>query len=240
MEIRALADETPHPAVLTMIEGAPLGRVLDVPAGEGALAYSLQKSGFTDIHCLDINAQNFKLEGVSFLQYNANDELPYPNDHFDYVLSIEGIEHFESPWVFIKELTRVLKPGGTMLISTPNTYSIDARVKYLFSGYFPRFKTLMQFPEKVMEQGLDEAHIAPIYFWQLYYFLTTIGGLKLQAIKANRLVRSKHALGRWLEDLLAKTIRRNVNKRKFPDYGTTSDDVLFGDCIVLKLVKPSI
>jgi SAM-dependent methyltransferase len=237
MEIKALADETLHPAVLSMIEGMRPGRVLDVPAGEGALSEKLQARGFSDIHCLDINLQNFKLSGVVFHQYNANDTLPYPDEHFDYVFSIEGIEHFESPWIFIKELARVLKPGGTMFLSTPNTYSIDARVKYLFSGYFPRFKTLMQFPEKVMEQGLDEAHIAPIYFWQLFYFLTTVGGLKLQSIKANRLVSAKHALGHWLEKMLARAIRRNVQKRSFPDHGTTSDDVLFGDCIILKLKK---
>jgi SAM-dependent methyltransferase len=236
MEIKALADETLHPAVMGMAEGLSIGRILDVPAGQGALSLALKNKGFGDIHCLDINSENFKLKDVEFHQYNANDPLPYPDHFFDHVFSIEGIEHFESPWIFIKELCRVLKPGGTLLISTPNTLSVDARVKYLLSGYYPRFKGLMQDPSRLYEQGVDEAHICPIYFWQLYYFLT-MNGLRLVDIQANRLVRAKHLLGRLFERLLATVIKKNIRDRQFPDHGVTSDAVLFGDCIILKLVK---
>ena len=236
MEIKALADEQLHPAVLKMMDGLPAGRVLDVPAGQGALSQALIQKGFSDVHCLDINQENFKLQGVSFQQYDANNKLPYPDDYFDYVLSIEGIEHFESPWLFIKELCRVVKPGGYMLVSTPNTISIDARLKYLISGYYPRFKGLMQEPDRLYEQGVDEAHITPIYFWQLYYFLTT-NGMALLDIQANKLVRAKNWAGRCVERLLANLIKKNIRKRAFPDCGVTSDPVLFGDCIVLKLRK---
>lgn len=234
-----MADEALHPAVLRMLGERIPGRTLDVPAGQGALSLELKKRGFTDIHCLDINGKDFKLDGVEFAEYNANNPLPYPDSHFDYVFSVEGIEHFESPWLFIKELCRVLKPDGHLFISTPNTLSVDARLKYLLSGYYPRFKGLMQFPEKVGDQGPDEAHICPIYFWQLFYFLK-MNGVIVTNVAANRPVRSKHAIGRFFEGMLANIIKKNIRSREFPDHGVTSDAMLFGDCIILECKREEI
>lgn len=235
-EITAMADDTLHPAVLRMLGGLQPGKVLDVPAGQGALSLELMNMGFSEITCLDICEDNFKLTGVDFRKHDANTPLPYADNSFDYVVSVEGIEHFESPWRFIKEICRVLKPGGTMLISTPNTLSVNARLKYLISGYFPRFKTLMKEPERLFNTGADDAHICPIYYWQLYYFLTT-SDMQLLEVSANQLVRRRNAIGRLVESVLAWVIRRNVRQRKFPDCGITSDAMMFGDCLILKLRK---
>lgn len=236
MDIKPLTVDTLHPAVLEMFGTPPVGRVLDVPAGEGALAYELQKKGFTDIHCLDINAEQFKLPGVSFQQYDAINPLPYPDGYFDYVFSVEGIEHFDSPFTFVKELCRVTKPGGKLYISTPNTFSVDARLKYLVSGYFPRFRGLMQNPDEVMVQTVDHAHIAPIYFWQLNYFLLQ-GKVNITRVGANELLYKSQWIKRKFENLIAKIIRNNIRKRGFPDNGATSDAMLFGDCIIIEGIK---
>ncbi len=238
--IRALAEDDLHPAVIRMFKGRPKGRILDVPAGEGAFALSLLKEGYDDIHCLDINAKAFHLrdERVQFQRHDVIDRLPYPDGHFDYVFSIEGIEHFENPWTFTRELCRVLKPGGRLYISTPNTFSVDARIKYLISGYFPRFELLMKNQDKVMNQGPDEAHISPVYFWQLLFFLKQ-GGVRLDRIDANHIVRKPRLLERFFENRVAAAIRSNIRRRGFPDPGVTSDAMLFGDCIILECGKPA-
>ena len=46
--------------------------------------------------------------------------LPYPDHTFDYVVSFQVIEHIKDDHSFLKEISRVLKPGGFALISTPN------------------------------------------------------------------------------------------------------------------------
>jgi SAM-dependent methyltransferase len=235
--IQALADETLYPAVLKMWGAPPKGRILDVPAGRGAFAQTLLQRGYDDIDCLDINASAFQLhQTVRFHEYDAHDPLPFPSNSFDYVFSLEGIEHFPSPWVFIMELCRVLKPGGKLYISTPNTFSVDARLKYLFSGYFPRFRPLMQDPSSVMNQDVDDAHICPIYFWQLYYFLLQ-GNISIDRIDANALLKADRTFKRWTENFIASLIRRNIRRRNFPDKGVTSNAVLFGDCIIIEGTK---
>ena len=233
--IKALATDDHYPAVLKMFDGALPGRILDVPAGHGAFALELLKMGHGDIDCLDINAAAFQLkdERVRFRQHDVGDRLPFPDAHFDYVFSIEGIEHFDNPWVFTRELCRVLKPGGRLYISTPNTFSVDARLKYLVSGYFPRFRPLMQTPDKVMDQDVDDAHISPIYFWQLHYFLMR-SGVSIQNVSTNAMLYKPQWLKRVFENWIAGIIRKNIRKRHFPDHGVTSEAVLFGDCIILE------
>jgi ubiquinone/menaquinone biosynthesis C-methylase UbiE len=231
---RALATEHLYGAVLRLLDTPLGGRILDMPAGQGAFAQALLERGAEEIHCLDINAEAFILSDrrVAFLKHDAMQSLPFPDAYFDHVYSIEGIEHFESPWTVVRELCRVLKPGGQLIITTPNTFSVDARLKYLLSGYFPRFRPLMQTPEKVMEQPVDDAHISPIYFWQLNYFLLT-SGVPIKTLTSDcRLYKSK-PVQRWIERIVAGIIRNNIRKRRFPDPGVTSEDVLFGDCLIV-------
>jgi 2-polyprenyl-6-hydroxyphenyl methylase/3-demethylubiquinone-9 3-methyltransferase len=49
-------------------------------------------------------------------------EIPFPDNTFDYVISSEVIEHVPEPYKAIHEIYRVLKPGGIMVISTPNKF----------------------------------------------------------------------------------------------------------------------
>jgi len=235
--VKALVEDGFYPAVLELFGNPAPGRILDVPAGYGAFAQLLQQRGHADIDCLDIIAPaDFQLSGINYRQYDAANPLPYPDASFDYVFSLEGIEHFEAPFPFVRELCRVLKPGGRLYLSTPNTFSVDARIKYLLSGYFPRFRPLMLEPDKVMDQPVDDAHISPIYFWQLNYFLRD-GGVSICRVSTHALRQSDKPLRRWLERAVAALIRNNIRRRGFPDHGVTSQAMLFGDSLILEAVK---
>jgi SAM-dependent methyltransferase len=232
-EIKALAMPSHYPAILKLFGDADPGKTLDVPAGHGAFALELLKRGASDIDCMDIDGASFKLKDrVRFTEHDVINPLPFPDAHFDTVFSIEGIEHFVNPWQFALELCRVLKPGGRLIISTPNTFSVDARLKYLISGYFPRFRPLMLEPHKVMHQGVDDAHISPIYFWQLNYFLMQ-GGVDIEGVAATEMVYKNNMFSRALENFVANRIRANIRRRNFPDKGVTTEDMLFGDCIII-------
>lgn len=49
-------------------------------------------------------------------------EIPFPENTFDVVVSSEVIEHTPDPYKALHEIYRVLKPGGIMVLSTPNKF----------------------------------------------------------------------------------------------------------------------
>jgi SAM-dependent methyltransferase len=58
-------------------------------------------------------------------------QLPFANDFFDTVISIEFIEHIEEPWKFIAEINRILKKGGICILTSPYIFPWHNRGKDL-------------------------------------------------------------------------------------------------------------
>ena len=67
------------------------------------------------------------------------DRFPYPDEHFATVLCCELIEHLvEDPMHLMGEVNRVLKPGGHLVLTTPNAASLRA-ISAILQGYHPGF-----------------------------------------------------------------------------------------------------
>lgn len=69
--------------------------------------------------------------------FNTKKKLPFKGGSFDFVLGGEVIEHMLYPKFFIEEAHRVLKPGGRIVLSTPNGFHVWARLKFLFGRQPP-------------------------------------------------------------------------------------------------------
>jgi ubiquinone/menaquinone biosynthesis C-methylase UbiE len=69
----------------------------------------LAELGFS-VSCSDINPSNFMASGLELERCDLNRSLPYPSESFDFVTSIEGLEHLENPFNAILEFHRILKP----------------------------------------------------------------------------------------------------------------------------------
>lgn len=101
-------------------------RVLDAACGEGYGAALLKKWGAAFVEAIDIDAETIKKANALFGQQNVRfqchtcEELPFKDQSFDVVCSFETIEHIDHPEAFLRELKRVLKPGGVAIISCPN------------------------------------------------------------------------------------------------------------------------
>ncbi|MEM2512589.1 MAG: class I SAM-dependent methyltransferase, partial [Ignisphaera sp.] len=93
-----------------------------------------------EVYGVDIDEQAVALarkRGIeAYIADLSKDSLPFPNEFFDLVLSLEVIEHLANPDNMLKEAYRVLRKGGYLLISTPNLgWWINRAV--LLLGYQP-------------------------------------------------------------------------------------------------------
>ena len=68
------------------------------------------------------------------------DAIPMPTASADIVAALETIEHLESPRAFCRELTRILKPGGWLVVSTPNQLSVLSLLCLIVKGRFVAFQ----------------------------------------------------------------------------------------------------
>jgi SAM-dependent methyltransferase len=63
-----------------------------------------------------------------------------PDNYADVVVSIETIEHVENPWAFMRELVRLVKPSGLMIVTTPNQLSFLSLLTLVVKKRFASFQ----------------------------------------------------------------------------------------------------
>jgi len=103
--------------------------ILDVGCGSGWVAKHFATKG-VQVNSLDVSVVNpaKALKLYPFNNHNgvvANSfRLPFADDSFDCVIASEIIEHVVSPTDFVKELLRVVKKNGELIITTPNKEKI--------------------------------------------------------------------------------------------------------------------
>jgi ubiquinone/menaquinone biosynthesis C-methylase UbiE len=167
---------------------SPYSRILDLGCGTGRLCTYLTIKGF-DTYGIDIDSNLIKLaKGETekrCVQCNfavgEAESLPFRNGYFDICLATSVLEHVADWQMTLKEVNRVLKPGGVFYIETTNRwYPFQSEIKYfLFYSYLP-----LKFRKRIMDY-IVEKHPklidygpCPAYHWFTYT------GLRRELIKA--------------------------------------------------------
>ncbi|MGH7803837.1 MAG: class I SAM-dependent methyltransferase [Candidatus Binatia bacterium] len=147
--------------------GGAARTLLDVSCKTGDVLKALEPLGF------DRRGTNFVYQGEDIgvpvdLGVDLTKRLPYADGSFDVVTLIEVIEHVENHRAAIGELARVVKPGGVLLLTTPNIMRLSSRFHFFFSGFHKTKRDFVRF-----ETPLAEAHwhhVYPIDLPTLWYF----------------------------------------------------------------------
>jgi len=108
-------------------------KILDFGCGPGSfLKYLIKKTPKNvelfgcDINTVAINKniKNKQLKNVKFKVIAKDRKLPYPNNFFDVVYLLDVIEHTTKPEFMLREINRVLKDSGKLVLNTPDRLSI--------------------------------------------------------------------------------------------------------------------
>jgi len=230
--------------------------VLDLPAGNGLTSLRLLEVGATPLP-FDLFPEYFRVEGLECRRADLHEGIPLEDGSVDDAFCQEGLEHFHDQFGALCELNRVLRPGGSLFVTTPNYSSLQSRLSYFLaeserSGSIPPPNEL----DSVWMRG--EGGERAFYFGHVFLIgvqrlraLARLSGFRIGRVLPTRrrggslfllpfcypLVYASNALSRWknLRKHPGDEARREVYDEQFR-LGT-SPRVLLGSHLFLELVK---
>lgn len=230
-----------HETVFEMIKKHKDKTVADIPSGSGAFIQRLKDEGFKNVIAIDIE-NILEIEHDRFIQGDMTKVLPISDNSCDIFVCIDGIEHIDEQFFFIREGYRILKDEGEIIISTPNISSIRSRWKWLSTGHHHKCNS-----------PLDETnpnplhHIGIISFTELRYLLHS-NGFWISEVRTNRIKPISYIYSIFLPLVYFSTlwvyIRRGkkeetlkINRNIFKQIFTK--EILFGETLIIKAKKTS-
>lgn len=114
--------------------------VLDLGCGDGVVAEYLQNELGNKVVGVDISKKALEIarkRGVKTRLMDVEDELPFKKEKFDSVFWGDNVEHLFNPQIVLKEIRRILKKDGRLILSCPNIGYWRYRVHFLLKGKLP-------------------------------------------------------------------------------------------------------
>ena len=119
--------------------------LVDVGCGAGNL-YRYLGSGFPGYVGVDVVKYDDFPEEARFCQFDLDSgSIPLPDHCADVVAAVEVIEHLENPRQFVRSLVRLARPGGWVVVTTPNQLSALSLLTLVVKQRFQAFQDV-QYP----------------------------------------------------------------------------------------------
>jgi SAM-dependent methyltransferase len=166
-----------NPHILAAVSRAWTGEtghgktLLDLSCGGGQSSQMLARQGFK-VTATDYSPPPKMAQGINRVGgVDLNAFLPFKSGTFDAVNLVEVIEHIENQPQLIREIGRVLKAGGMVLVSTPNILNVHSRLRFLFTGFL-RGRVR---PAHYTSRPGQAPNIYLLHFYELYYLFFHYG-----------------------------------------------------------------
>jgi 2-polyprenyl-3-methyl-5-hydroxy-6-metoxy-1,4-benzoquinol methylase len=142
-------DGSSHAVILEMLAGRPPARILDLGCSGGLFAAHARAAGH---HVTGVDRE--EIPGVRgrtdrFILASLEDGIPAAaGDGYDVIVAADVIEHLSQPAAVLRDMRRVLRPGGQVLLSVPN-----------FAHWYPRARVALGLFGYDRRGILDETHL---------------------------------------------------------------------------------
>jgi 2-polyprenyl-3-methyl-5-hydroxy-6-metoxy-1,4-benzoquinol methylase len=117
-------------------------KILDMGCGEGVFVEEISSLGFKNVSGIDLNYSSKLIIKGDILK------TQFPDKSFDTILFLDVIEHlsFQEQEIALKEIKRILKDEGKIIISIPNLAHFYSRVSFLLKGSLKRTANIKKHP----------------------------------------------------------------------------------------------
>lgn len=168
------------PAIKSLIPMTPKLKILDFGCGTGDILYEIMQlnpNAFyygTDVSSLALKKACRRFPQTKFLHIEDGGKIPLKNSSIDFICLLDVIEHIYNTKTTIKELHRILKPGGKILITTPYHGFIKnlILISLFFEQYFdPNGAHIRFYSKKSLINQLTDAKFSIIqsgYFGRFF------------------------------------------------------------------------
>ncbi len=214
--------------------------VVDFPAGNGITSRIVQEVGGIP-RPFDLFPEYFNIDGLICERANIMEGIPMKDNAADIIICQEGIEHFSDQFKSLKEFNRILKKGGSLIITTPNYSNLRSRMSY-FLAESERFNDLMP-PNELDSIWMSDQHITKeIYFGHIFLIgiqrlraLGKLAGFKIKNIEKTRKKSTSIVLLCFFYPFiyLSNWIAYRKNLRKNKDYPMAVKKKIYGEIFKL-------
>jgi 2-polyprenyl-3-methyl-5-hydroxy-6-metoxy-1,4-benzoquinol methylase len=134
-------------------------RLVDVGCGAGDLFRALGPRVRSYVGIDLVRYDGFP-DDARFVAADLNSPIPLNKESADAVVSVETIEHLENPRAFMREMVRLARPGGLILVTTPNQLSLLSKLTLVVKNRFNAFTDVDYPAHKTALLESDLRHIA--------------------------------------------------------------------------------
>jgi SAM-dependent methyltransferase len=228
LEERAFVGQ--HEALLRVIQAlaeiSHASPILDLGCGTGAWLKRLSDAGYCNLYGIDHDSEAFGATEVAHFVVADLDSLDRVDEtvegHFGLVTIIEVIEHVSNPQHLVELAVGALAPDGWLLITSPNIYSLRARVRFLLHSGIPYFEKTAN---PAIPRSVEPDHIHPMVLEA--YDRKIFTPLNLSLSRVWTFPESGSDGSRWFGRLAARILRFALSDR-------LSGDTL---CLLLRKVR---
>ncbi len=182
--------------------GAPVdssrSALLDVGAGSPAFSLAARERGWTPtaVDASEVQRDVFDRAGLPLIVADVADAIPLGDATASALFAGELIEHLLDPAAFLDECSRVLAPGGVLVVTTPNLAELQSRARFL-AGRSPRHVDPLHEYLKL--------HVRPFTPDMLRRVLAR-SGFRVERLRSNYVVWRRHGRKRWRSRALAQLL----------------------------------